>query len=54
MAHVLILDIMVVLTPAMYLKSMAESDFEPSSFGTSGLLTFLGSKSSRRKSPSVM
>jgi hypothetical protein len=39
---VLLLDLTVVLTPEMYLRSTAESDFGPSSFGTSGLLTFVG------------
>lgn len=38
MAHVLLSDVTVVLTPEMYLRSTAESDFEPSSFGTSELL----------------
>jgi hypothetical protein len=52
-AHVLLLDLMVVLTPEMYLRSTTESDFGPSSFGTSGLLTFVGGENSRSKSPGV-
>jgi hypothetical protein len=45
-AHVLLLDLKIFLTPEMYLRLTTESDFETLSFGTLGLLTFVGGETS--------